>query len=222
VTRAKRKPSTAAAASKKTTRQQPEKLEVKRYHHGSLRDGLLRAAEQILVTEGLEALTLRAAARAAGVSHAAPMNHFGDLCGLLSALAAVGFRRLREALVAAGSSNPASQQVNAIGRAYVAFAVANPALFLLMFRSERLDFERPELRHASGDAFGQLTAIVGQASDTTRALSMKQAAGIAAAWATVHGLAMLAIDGRLKPLVARLPKGADETVLFDAILGPKG
>src|SRR5262245_52005851 len=64
------------------------------YHHGALREALLAAAEGILERDGITGLTLRAAARAAGVSHAAPKNHFGDLAGLLSDLAATGFERL--------------------------------------------------------------------------------------------------------------------------------
>ena len=62
------------------------------YHHGSLHEALLQAAETILEREGLQGLTLRAAAREAGVSHAAPTHHFGDMTGLLSDLAAAGFR----------------------------------------------------------------------------------------------------------------------------------
>src|SRR3984885_12532809 len=65
----------------------------KTYHHGDLREALLRSAESILKRDGLGALSLRAAARAAGVSHAAPAHHFPDLCSLLSALAAGGFDR---------------------------------------------------------------------------------------------------------------------------------
>src|SRR5687768_417739 len=63
------------------------------YHHGDLHEALLRAAEAILEREGFAGLTLRAAAREAGVSHAAPTHHFGDMTGLLSELAALGFRK---------------------------------------------------------------------------------------------------------------------------------
>src|SRR5213593_4370400 len=63
------------------------------YHHGALREALLKAAERVLERDGLSGLTLRAVAREAGVSHAAPTHHFGDLTGLLSELAAVGFRQ---------------------------------------------------------------------------------------------------------------------------------
>src|SRR4051795_11499632 len=71
------------------------------YHHGALRDALLKAAETVLERDGLQGLTLRAVAREAGVSHAAPTHHFGDLTGLVSELAAVGFRQFNAAMAAA-------------------------------------------------------------------------------------------------------------------------
>ncbi len=74
------------------------------YHHGDLRAAMLQAAEAILNRDGLGALTLRAAAREAGVSHAAPPHHFGDLSGLLSELAASGFVRFRAHLVVAADA----------------------------------------------------------------------------------------------------------------------
>ena len=74
------------------------------YHHGDLHDALLAAAERVLERDGLSGLTLRAVAREAGVSHAAPTHHFGDLTGLLSELAAIGFRRFNAAMIAARNS----------------------------------------------------------------------------------------------------------------------
>src|SRR5882757_7569710 len=75
------------------------------YHHGDLHEALLKAAERVLERDGLPGLTLRAVAREAGVSHAAPTHHFGDLSGLLSELAAIGFRRFNEAMAAAGKTD---------------------------------------------------------------------------------------------------------------------
>src|SRR5215472_8531110 len=92
MTRTKRAPSRKAPQVVKKRR--PAKG-VAPYHHGSLREAMLRAAESILERDGIRGLTLRAAAREAGVSHAAPKNHFGDVMGLLSDLAAVGFARFR-------------------------------------------------------------------------------------------------------------------------------
>ena len=192
------------------------------YHHGSLREAMLEAAERILERDGIAALTLRAAAREAGVSHAAPKNHFGDIRGLLSELAAVGFARFAAALVANTREGEApGARLAAIGHGYVTFARQNPGLFLLMFRSERLDFSRPALRTAGDAAFGVLAGSVGARPHEPRGttlLPLPQAAIITAAWSLVHGFAMLMLDGRLKPLIARMAEGTDEMTLLGAIL----
>ena len=192
------------------------------YHHGSLREAMLEAAERILERDGIAGLTLRAAAREAGVSHAAPKNHFGDLRGLLSELAAVGFARFGAALVAdTREGDTTKARLAAIGHGYVTFAQQNPGLFLLMFRSERLDFSRPALRAAGEAAFGVLAGTLGSRGPYQAPLTLSQAARITAAWSLVHGFAMLMLDGRLKPLIARMPGGTDEIALLDAILnGP--
>src|SRR5437016_10521916 len=93
MTTTKRAPSRKAPRARKKQRAVP-------YHHGSLREAMLRAAESILERDGIRGLTLRAAAREAGVSHAAPKNHFGDVVGLLSDLAAVRSARFRAAMEA--------------------------------------------------------------------------------------------------------------------------
>src|SRR5450432_4625377 len=91
------------------------------YHHGALRDALLKAAERVLERDGLSGLTLRAVAREAGVSHAAPTHHFGDLTGLLSELAAIGFRQFNAAMAAANSAGPSlAEKALARAKAYVA------------------------------------------------------------------------------------------------------
>ena len=192
------------------------------YHHGSLREAMLRAAERILERDGIAGLTLRAAAREAGVSHAAPKNHFGDIRGLLSELAAVGFARFGAALVAnVREDAPPKARLAAIGRGYVTFAQQNPGLFLLMFRGERLDFGRPALRAAAESAFAVLAGAVGAQPSTQTPLTLSQAAHITAPWSLVHGFALLMLDGRLKPLIARIPDGTDNMTLLDAILsGP--
>src|SRR5438132_6208668 len=99
------------------------------YHHGALRDALLEAAERVLERDGLAGLTLRAVAREAGVSHAAPTHHFGDLTGLLSELAAIGYRMFNAAMVAANNSetHPLMKGM-ASAKAYVAFAQAHPCM----------------------------------------------------------------------------------------------
>jgi AcrR family transcriptional regulator len=182
---------------------------------------MLRAAESILERDGIGGLTLRAAAREAGVSHAAPKNHFGDVMGLLSDLAAVGFARFRAAMEAPiRKSDPAPARLEAIGRGYVSFARTHPDLFLLMFRSERLDFTRPALRWAADGALDVLASTVRAVRDepTQAMLTLPQAAQMVVAWSLVHGFAMLLLDDRLKQLMAKLPSGVDEMAFLPAIL----
>src|SRR5580704_3926956 len=103
------------------------------YHHGALRDALLEAAERVLERDGLSGLTLRAVAREAGVSHAAPTHHFGDLTGLVSELAAVGYRQFSAAMMAAAVAGTSlTEQAMARAKAYVAFAQAHPGMYGLM------------------------------------------------------------------------------------------
>jgi AcrR family transcriptional regulator len=191
------------------------------YHHGSLREALLRAAERILQRDGIQGLTRRAAAREAGVSHAAQKNHFGDIAGLLSDLAAVGFQRIAATMQAGlRETDPPGARLEAIGRAYVTFARTHPELFLLMYRSERLDMSRPALRAAVAASARVLYGAVGAVREENLAgtLTLTQAAHVASAWSLVHGFAMLLLDGRLSRLMAHLPPGTDPDALLRAML----
>ena len=193
----------------------------KPYHHGSLRQALLEGAERILEREGIQGLTLRAAAREAGASHAAPKNHFGDLTGLLSELAAIGFERFAQRLMAeVRVEDPPQVRSAAVGRGYVAFAIANPGLFLLMFRAERLDTSRPALQAAMQEAFRALafSARVVPGAVVPQGLSLDQAADLIDAWSGVHGFALLLLDGRLGGILGRLPQGTTALDVLDTIL----
>jgi AcrR family transcriptional regulator len=214
-------------AVKKMSKQAMTDVAKRPYHHGALREALLEGAERILAREGIGGLTLRAAAREAGASHAAPKNHFDNVTGLLSELAAVGFRRFeRRLLDAAAAAATPDAQLAAQGHAYVEFATQFPGLFMLMFRSERLDLERPGLREAMAAASSVLRVAVGaqQALDTEPDAppTTDGAARIVAAWALVHGFAMLKIDGRLDAVVRHLPEGVDAMALLDVILNAGG
>ena len=217
--------------SKRKPAQKPAKAPAKRgvarqqsYHHGDLHDALLKAAETVLERDGVQGLTLRAAAREAGVSHAAPTHHFGDMTGLLSELAAVGFRRFGAALRAAASQQgTAHARLDAMGMAYVTFARSHPGLFMLMFRSERLDFERPALRDAMTESNVALATGVGAhlgEAVTPGRLTLAQAAEMIRAWSIVHGFAVLLLDHRLDRFLSLAPNG-DPAGLLDAVLrGP--
>ncbi len=192
------------------------------YHHGALRDALLGAAERVLEREGLAGLTLRAVAREAGVSHAAPTHHFGDLTGLVSELAAIGFRQFNAAMVAANdAATTTTDRGMARAKAYVAYALAHPGMYGLMFRTERLDMSRPSLHEAANASFAGLAGAIGaqrQEQISERALSLDQAAAIARAWSLVHGFTMLLLDGRLSDILRWLPAGTTPETLLDAML----
>ena len=187
------------------------------YHHGALHDGLLQAAERVLERDGLAGLTLRAVAREAGVSHAAPTHHFGDLTGLLSELAAIGFRMFNVAMVAARDSETLPMmKALANAKAYVAYAQAHPGMYSLMFRNERIDMTRPSLHEAASAAFQGLANSAGASGAET--LSLDQAAVIARNWSLVHGFTMLLLDGRLKDIQHKLPDGTTPGQLLDAMM----
>src|SRR5205807_9159133 len=187
------------AVRKRSAPRTPGANEDAPYHHGALRDALLEAAERVLERDGLGGLTLRAVAREAGVSHAAPTHHFGDLTGLVSELAAIGFRQFNAEMAAAGATGGASIMEKAVARAkaYVAYAQAHPGMYGLMFRTERLDMTRPSLHEAATASFAGLARGVGASrqekisGEELEALSLDQAAAIARAWSLVHGFTML-------------------------------
>lgn len=163
-----------------------------------LRDALVKAALEML--EQGEEPSLRAVARAAGVSAMAPYRHFADKAALLSAVAEQGFAALAGALAAADTDPDPRGALIGQGLAYIGFARARPALFRLMFAS---DFKLA-LDSDSG-AFATLAnrvASVGAAD--------AQAATVLS-WAAVHGLAMLALDGRLPDLD---PEGERRVVML--------
>ena len=190
------------------------------YHHGALRAALLKAAEAILERDGIAALTLRAAAREAGVSHAAPAHHFSSLSGLLSELAASGFVRFRECMqteAEAAGSDPRAR-ITGLSRGYVGFARACPGLFLLMFRSERLDWSSPALSAAGAAAFALLTQPGTDAGAQRASLGLQAMVAATARWSLMHGLTTLVIDGRLGPVADRVVPGLDIETLIDEVL----
>ena len=180
-----------------TTRAPAAEPDGRPYHHGDLRRALLRAAAEEIEREGTAALSLRALARAAGVSHAAPTHHFGDKRGLLTALAAQGHRllaaQMREAAAQGGFLEA--------GVAYVRFAVTHPAHFTVMFRPDLLRRDDPELAAAGAQTREVLERGSAAASDGGGSTGGGSADGPAAlaAWSLVHGLATLHSTGNLSP-----------------------
>jgi AcrR family transcriptional regulator len=160
------------------------------------------AGTRILVEKGAGALTLRACARAAGVSHAAPHHHFDNAAGLLAEIAARGFEAFVAALDAKSQAAPSPEsRLSAMCRAYVDFAMANASIYALMFRQPAGDLASPHLKEAATRAWQQLesavAAVIGNADPAQIVL---QASFV---WAQVHGLATLLLDRRLPLQVDR-------------------
>lgn len=174
------------------------------YHHGDLRRALIDAALALVAEEQDWEFSLREVARRADVSHNAPYNHFSDKTDLLSAVAAVGFERLRDVMLAAvAGSDAADTALIKGGRAYVRVGTRNPALYRLMFGPALADSpsgEQPPLaREAGMQARGVLEDIIRRGAQSgVFAVSpdSKQDITVAAlsAWSMVHGLTMLIID----------------------------
>jgi AcrR family transcriptional regulator len=167
------------------------------YHHGSLRSALIDAAEAVIAERGLDRFSLRETARRAGVSPAAPAHHFGDVRGLLTAIAAQAFAELADTLEAATASAGPDREarIKAQGRAYVAFALDRPARFDLMWRKALLDHDDPQLSEAGDRAFEALDRVTRPKGPPSSGPGDPVLAPSIAAWSLVHGFARLAIDG---------------------------
>ncbi|MFK7830117.1 MAG: TetR/AcrR family transcriptional regulator [Congregibacter sp.] len=192
------------------------------YHHGDLRRALLAAAEEELSAKGVETFSLRSVAKRAGVSHGAPAHHFGDTRGLLTQLAALGYQRFidtQEQYQLKAKKNPKAQ-LAASGLGYIAFATNNPALFRLMFSSDRPDKTSPTLSEHADAAFDKLVADIQQITETDPYIDRMAMTDVMAAWAIAHGLADLMIAGRWERipfLAGRTPMQRD-AVFSDIIL----
>jgi AcrR family transcriptional regulator len=182
-------------------------LKDRAYHHGDLRSALIEAGLTALQSAPIEELSLRALAREVGVSATAVYRHFPDKQALLAALADAGLEHLgRYQQEAADAAGP-EQAFGATGRAYVRWALANPALFRLVF--------------ACNDALGE--TVFGQ-SLAARMLQANAAAAtgdedearrlVVQAWALVHGLAMLMLDGQLPSDDTLIERAIEPKALF--------
>jgi AcrR family transcriptional regulator len=161
------------------------------YHHGDLHAACLSAALELLEEGGATALSLRAVARRAGVSPAAPYRHYADREALVSAVAAVGYRELAERLTAAHPAPSTPEQLASVGVAYVEFALEQPALFRMMF-GEPCDRDNEERVTATAAVSLYLREIVARCFPRADPEALAPAI-----WALVHGLAFLHLDGKL-------------------------
>jgi AcrR family transcriptional regulator len=182
-----------------STTRPPKRKAANRYHHGDLRRALLEAALRTIQREGVEGVTLRAVGKDVGVSRSALYRHFTDKSALLRAVAREGFRMLRLALVDAWERHGKGRRgFEAMGEAYVRFAIENPSHYRVMFGAAILGTAAdPELAEEGAAAF---QALVDALVDQQRSGLVRNDPPLHLAlfiWSLVHGIAMLAIDGRL-------------------------
>ena len=171
-----------------------------RYHHGDLRRALISAAREVLREEGTGKLSLRAAARRAGVSHASAYYHFEDKTSLIAAVAVQAFNELGEATdtVYEQGGRSTLEQLKAVASAYVRFALSNPQEFRVMFLPElRSDAVRTEVEQAGRAGYERTLTLVAELQTEGRVAEGDPEAVAISAWAMMHGLATLMIDGPL-------------------------
>ncbi|MFG2987872.1 TetR/AcrR family transcriptional regulator [Streptomyces sp. NPDC048257] len=194
---------------------------------GPLRERLIDAGVELVMSEGTGALGLREIARRAGVSHGAPRRYFPTHQSLLSAIARRGFEDLgvRFASAAAPAREmPPRERVRSIGCAYVGYALQHPGMFELMFRHDLLDStgqgpsQGPRLRESTLSMFDQLVALV------CRCGAPEPSVTAAALWANLHGVAQLWRWGSLPLVLGGAPADGVERLVgaaVDAHLGPE-
>jgi AcrR family transcriptional regulator len=166
------------------------------YHHGDLRRVLLTAALELLDAGGIDAVTVRAVARAANVAHSAPANHFKDRTALLTQLATATFAELiREVDAACSASGPSKRsQIATFADVFLRFALRHPHRYRLLWRTDNIDQTQPDFEAAGSAVYGRLRQIM---ASERKAPHVSPDTHVMAAWALVHGYISLRIDGIL-------------------------
>jgi AcrR family transcriptional regulator len=187
-----------------STSKSPHRVECRpkrSYHHGDLRKALIDATLKLLSTTGVRELSLREVSRTAGVSHAASYRHFQNKESLLAAVAQQGFDLLAEAMrssVRFADPDPIAK-LQAAGVAYVDFGLQHPQHLTVMFSGAIANFDdHPGLKAAAKAAQDELRAVVRAVSQGVAMGAAEEDTVGAAAWAIVHGLTVLLVDGQLR------------------------
>ena len=170
-----------------------------RYHHGDLRRALVEAASDLLKEKGPAGVTLREAARRAGVTHAAPYRHFADKEALLAELAADGFVRLRAEIDEAMLGVTPDLLLETLGVVYVRFARKNPSQFRVMFGAEIGDKRRyAELMRADQAVFDLCVGAIRTMQEGGHMTPGNPARMGLVHWSMLHGVAALVVDGQME------------------------
>ena len=174
--------------------------EPRTYHHGNLREALIQAAVELIERDGLDKLSVREAAKRAGVSPGAPFRHFATKTALLTAVAEQATQRLRahvEQAVAAAADAPALVRFGAIGHAYIEWARTNPTHFRVISERALIDYDSsPSLRSDNETIRTRMRQLFDEAFAHGGPAGAADAAHAQiAARALVYGLARMAVDG---------------------------
>lgn len=174
-------------------------LAEKPYHHGNLKEALLQASLEILRQDGMAGLSLRKCAESIGVSHTAPKNHFGNMAGLMTALASEGYAMLADYMRREWIDRASHEERRDFAlQGYVAFAVDHPDLFELMFARGRTKSDDPELMTNVITCFGVLAEISKDLPINYISEDFTETRSQMFLWSAVHGYAQLCIAGRFK------------------------
>jgi AcrR family transcriptional regulator len=193
------------------------------YHHGNLKEALLRAALELIAQKGPAGFTFAEAARWAGVSPAAPYRHFRDRDELLASIALRGFNQFEAALARAwdGGRPDVFVAVDRLGRAYLGFARSEPAYYSAMFEAGIPLATNPELREAGDRAFAVLREAAEKLCAQTPARNRPPALMVALhIWAMSHGVASL--FGRGDAARRSLPMSPDELLEAQVLIYLRG
>lgn len=179
-------------------------MKSKTYHHGDLKNALIKAGVEILAKEGIGKLSLRKVAQKAGVSHTAPYFHFSDKQSLIAAISTEGFQKLSKALESATKShanNPKKQLIES-AQAYIKFAVGNKDIFKIMFSSAlEKEKEYPAFVEISQKTFRQVVETI-EACQKAGVIKSGEADVLAVIiWSQIHGIISLALEGQISHTV---------------------
>jgi AcrR family transcriptional regulator len=170
----------------------------KPYHHPDLRSALVAEGLSKLETVGSD-LSLRALAKAVGVSPAAPYRHFTDRSKLMGAIAAEGFHRFSASLASAGLNHEPIPALKSLGMAYLKFAFDHPSLYKLMFSQYGYSLENPECQKSAGLALDALIGTIARAHESGWKPGQNVMPLAMSYWAALHGWAGITGDGLLPP-----------------------
>lgn len=182
------------------TKRQAKTENTRRYHHGNLVEALVSATVEIIEERGVEHVSVREAAKRAGVSPGAPFRHFRSKTALMTAVAEQAMTRLTEAVAETQSNVDNSDPLmafEAIGQGYLRWALTNPTHFEILSSRTLIDFHSSDMLREQNDALRHLMVVL-----LTKAREQGQLASgldfdhlVLGARALVYGLARMAIDG---------------------------